>query len=425
MAENSDQLNERLKAVEAEAAYEDIQKFGSTATPEGWTPGVNWTGGEGELVTGRLTADELSNDPVPNVGNWDSHLLKYKLDPAKFEVVEDTVRYTAWDGWTRDAPGEDAYMTTLYSFRAVIKPKSKALVDKDLTEVYASIKALSSEKMKASRAKNEATFVISLADWQIGNTDGGGVETQLQAMLDLQTTLPQAVEDARAVGYNITEILVAGLGDLVEGCGDHYDTQTFTVEINRRDQIKLVRRGIRDVIKAVHPHAPKITVTAVGGNHGENRKNKKLYTNKADNDDVAVFEALAEGFAENKDFSNISWKLPLDHMAVSHQIGNQIISFTHGHIARYRTNAAQTMWSWWVEQAHGRHFAGVADSNILVAGHYHHLNVKKQEGRVLYICPSLTRVSEYFGDRTGIRSSTGTLTFVVADDVGTDLDRIV
>lgn len=421
----SEELNEALKAVEAEAAYEDIKKYGTTASPEGWSPGVNWTGTEGEIVTGPLKEIDVESGDQPAVGNWDTHLLKYKLDPAKFEVVEDTVRYTAWDGWTRDAPGEDAYMTILYSFRAVIRPKSKATIDKDWAEVFDSIKTTKSTAPRVGSKKNETTFVIALADWQVGNTDGGGVETQLAAIKDLTWKLPDAIADARSVGYNVTEILLAGMGDLIEGCGDHYDTQTFTVELNRRDQNKIVRRGIRDAIIAIHPHAPKITVTAVGGNHGENRKNKKLYTNKADNDDVAVFETIAEAFAMNPSFKNISWKLPVDHMAVSHQVGQQIVSFTHGHIAQTRGAAAQTMWQWWVNQAHGRHFQGVADSHVLVSGHWHHLNVKKQEGRVLYICPSLTKVSEYFGDRTGIRSSTGTLTFVMNDEVGTDLDRIV
>lgn len=420
---SSKELEQALKAVENQAVYDDINQ-GTTATPEGWKPGVNWTGREGEVVTSPLSEKELGKTDFPTVGNWDDHLRKYKLDPAKFEVAEDTVRYTAWDGWTRDTPDQAAYMTVLYSFRAVIKPKSLAAVDADWAEVYDSIKATKSQTPKKS-GKGEATFIINLADWQVGNTDGGGVEVQLAAIKNLAQSLPDRIADARAIGHNITEILVAGMGDLVEGCGDHYDTQTFTVELNRRDQTKIVRRGVRDVIMAVHPLAPKITVLAVGGNHGENRANKKMYTNKADNDDVAVFEALAEGFALNSDFRNISWKLPVDHMAISHQIGSQIVSFTHGHIASYRTTAANTLWKWWVDQAHGRHFAGVADSNVLVAGHFHHLNVKKQEGRVLYICPSLTRVSEYFGDRTGIRSSTGTLTFVVSDEVGTDLDRVV
>ena len=35
--------------------------------------------------------------------------------------------------------------------------------------------------------------------------------------------------------------------------------------------MKLVRRGLTDIIKAVAPLAKQVTVLTVGGNHGENR----------------------------------------------------------------------------------------------------------------------------------------------------------
>jgi UDP-2,3-diacylglucosamine pyrophosphatase LpxH len=64
----------------------------------------------------------------------------------------------------------------------------------------------------------------------------------------------------------------------------------------------------------------------------------------------------------------------------------------------------------------GRAYPGVADSNILLAGHYHHLNVKEQEGRAVIVCPSLTQVSEYWSDSAGTKTRAGTLTFVTAPD---------
>lgn len=65
----------------------------------------------------------------------------------------------------------------------------------------------------------------------------------------------------------------------------------------------------------------------------------------------------------------------------------------------------------------GRAYEGVADSTILVAGHYHHLNVLEQEGRMLFICPSLTDVNDFFADGTGYRSNPGVLVFELIEDV--------
>ena len=69
--------------------------------------------------------------------------------------------------------------------------------------------------------------------------------------------------------------------------------------------------------------------------------------------------------------------------------------------------------NWWQKQAMGRAHPGLADATILIAGHYHHLNVKEQEGRALFICPSLTTVGEYFQDDMGVKTQPGTLTLTV------------
>ena len=61
----------------------------------------------------------------------------------------------------------------------------------------------------------------------------------------------------------------------------------------------------------------------------------------------------------------------------------------------------------------GRAHKGVSDADLLITGHYHHLNVKEQEGRALIIAPSLTQVGEYFQDSMGVSTRPGTLNFTV------------
>jgi UDP-2,3-diacylglucosamine pyrophosphatase LpxH len=74
------------------------------------------------------------------------------------------------------------------------------------------------------------------------------------------------------------------------------------------------------------------------------------------------------------------------------------------------------MWNWWKDQTLGRAHPGVADADILIAGHYHHLNVKEQEGRAVFIAPSLVAVGEYFQDSYGVKTREGTLSMVIAPD---------
>ena len=70
----------------------------------------------------------------------------------------------------------------------------------------------------------------------------------------------------------------------------------------------------------------------------------------------------------------------------------------------------------------GREYEGVADAQILCSGHYHHTNLRSQQGRTLLIAPSLTAVGDWWANSTGMRTDPGTLTFVVDQAGWTDLE---
>ncbi|SVB65160.1 uncharacterized protein METZ01_LOCUS218014, partial [marine metagenome] len=384
-------LKDRLAAVQGEAELTDVTR--DKNMPPGWEPGVVWDGTEGTI-----TADPIDSDEP----NWDKMLLARGLNPEVYEIAEDVVRFSSWDG----ANGERKF-----SFRAAIrlkKPASHVLQE----DVYQSIRK--GKKVKHKPPSGDCHFVVALSDWQVGNRDGGGMEEQARKIANLVDLIPQRITDLRKMGYKIGHVVVAGMGDLAEGTCNFYPAQEFRIEADRRDQMKLVRRGLTDIIKAVAPVAKQVTVLTVGGNHGENRAKGKAFTTTGDNDDVAVFEPIAEAFQENKKaYGHIGWKIPLEQLSVSLTLAGHIVAFTHGHLSRPSQNAAQSIWTWWQKQAMGRAHPGVADANILITGHYHHLNVKEQEGRALFVCPSLTTVGEYFQDGNGVKTQPGTLTLTV------------
>lgn len=404
-------LSKRLAAIENESALEDAVK--KRKFPSGWEPGVIWDG-----VKGTVTTSTVYETPT----DWSGILSERGLDPNLYEVVGDSVRWTSYDGWKKDYPNGEAYSTICYSFKAEIRLKSPNRPNLD--EIYHSIKK--SKKSSKELPTGGATFVVALSDWQTGNRDGGGVQKQVEEIALLPEKLAKRVKDLRKTGVQIGHIVIAGLGDLVEGTCGHYPAQQFRIEVDRRDQMKLVRRGIRDIIIALAPLAEKVTITAVGGNHGENRGlNGKAFTTTGDNDDVAIFEQLAEAFQMNKEaFPNLSWRIPLERLTTSIEVNGKILAFTHGHLSKAGNNAAQAVWNWWKDQAHGRAHPGVADADILVVGHYHHFNAKEQEGRALFVCPSIVPVGEYFQDTYGVKTRAGTLTFCISDDGWTELSIV-
>ncbi len=405
MGKNSyEELRTRIETIGRD---HDLQPTKDKETPQGWEPGVKWNGKDGEL-----TSSTLFKPPT----DWDPILRERGLDPDYYEVDGDNIRWCSWDGWKRDENG-DTYSTICYSYKANIRLKKPLQQgeDKDLLALY----------RKAKKAKpvnptkdGESTFLIALSDWQIGNPDGGGTEAQVVALAGLSDLLKKRIKALRKAGVDIGTIAIVGLGDLFENCQGFYRHQEFTVELDMRSQERVIREAVFTLISDMTPLAPRIIVGAVGGNHGEHRAGGNRYnTTKADNSDVAIFEQVYDICRANPErYGHIDWRIPNGDLAIAMELSGHHVAFTHGHVAKSKGAAMNTMWSWWEKQAHGRFYPGVADADYLVCGHFHHFNVKEQLGRTIFIAPSLTDVSDYYGDSQGVSTSPGTLTFVLSPD---------
>ncbi len=374
--------------------------------PDGWKPGVTWNGRSGN-VTSSMMEEPLRDD-------WSAILLERGLDPEYYEVDGNTIKWCSYDGWKKDENGE-TYSALCYSYRADIRLK-KALVEAtdEALDVYGLYKEARKAKLPKTVYDGDSTFVVMLSDWQIGNPDGGGTEAQILSLAKLPALVERRVRQLRKGGVKIGTIALLGLGDLYENCDGFYRNQEFSVELDMRAQERVIREGVFRMVETVAKLAPKVIVAAIGGNHGEKRNGGSKYTTtKADNTDVSVFEQVYDMCSQNpKAFGHLDWRIPNDQLAISMKLSGQHVAITHGHIAKSRGSAMQTMWGWWEKQTLGRYYPGVADAEYLLVGHYHHLNVKEQLGRTIVIAPSLTDVNAYFGDSQGVSTSPGTATMV-------------
>lgn len=399
-------LRERLESLEGRAQIAETKK--QRNRPSGWEPGVVWDGEKGSITT-----DALFETP----NEWEEILSARGLDPELYEVVGDSIKWCSYDGWKRDAQGEDAYSAICYSFRADIRRRTNKRVD--LEGLYKEVrKAKPAKKVKTGNQ----TLLVALSDMQVGNGDYGGVEATVQALAELPDKIVQRLTDLRRTGNSIGTVCLAGLGDLIENTCGFYAAQPFRTELDLREQTKLVRRSIRDIVMAVAPHAESVKVVCVPGNHGEKRQDGKSITRVGDNLDVEVFEQVAEIISANPDaYGHVQWRIPSDEIAVAVELSGQLVAFTHGHQAKGGSESVRTMNGWWSKQSFGRAYPNVADASILVHGHFHHLTISEQAGRLLVGAPSLTRVGEYWADSTGEQTAAGTLTFAIAPDGWGDL----
>jgi predicted phosphodiesterase len=195
----------------------------------------------------------------------------------------------------------------------------------------------------------------------------------------------------------------------------HYPTQTFTVELDRRDQVKITRRLLLDSLMAWAPHFADITVAAVAGNHGENRGNGGQFTTIHDNDDLAIVEMVQEILAANPDtFGHVSFRYPTDALNLTIESAGWILGLTHGHIPRGGSTAEAKVKGWWAKQAAGKQPIG--DADVLVTGHYHHLQLSDWGGCMWIQAPAMDGGSEWWRLSAGEVSQPGMVTFAMYPD---------
>lgn len=371
--------------------------------PKGWEPGVTYDPASG---SGSIT---VQSDDEPDPAIWDHLIADWGLDPERCAIVPGSVQIRAWD-----ANVGDGNIRRLKYYRATIEARRPA-------ESRADVEALCAQVMKRKPRKpvtvdDPRAMVVSLSDWQVGKGDGDGSAGTVERLLEARDRLVERLKLLRRINRPVGTLYLVGLGDIVEGCSQHYASQTFTADLDRAQQNRLARRLILQYVDAVVDLVPRIVLGAVPGNHGENRQAGKAFTNVAtDNDDLTVFETVGEIMAANPDrYSHVSVMLAQDY-TMALDIDGVVVAFTHGHTARKSGHAAAVLEDWWRGQAMGRQT--VADADILVAGHRHHFVCSEATGRTFLQCPAMDPGSEWFTAATGQHSPSGMLTFCVSRDI--------
>lgn len=376
--------------------------------PKGWEPRVTLEEASGEAVSKIL--DGPTKDEVDLIEGWN-------LDPNVWEIEDGSLAVNRWQQ-------DDESDNWVYQYKARLRKRRSAL-NIDISEIYSVIDNFTPSKRYDIYGSD--CMVVALADWQIGKgpegSGGSGVEQTVLAIKQMITDVERRVEELRKIGRRIGTLYVVGMGDLIEQCTGNYSVQTFTVELNRRDQIKATLRLLVDALQRWAPLFDKVVVGAVGGNHGENRMNGKKYTDDADNDDVAVFESLALVLSQNSKYDNVSFVIPNEELYIVLDIAGTHVCFTHGHLSGGSGSfPQQKQWNWWKNQMGGQLPAG--DADVLVTAHFHHFSYIDHGPRAHIQCPAMDCGSKWFRDLAGKDSKRGTLTFVV-NETGVDDIKIL
>ena len=393
-----DALDNLLKTTEIAS----VQKTEPRQRQAEWTPGVTWMGDEGTITT-----PPVEGESHPD---WSGVLRMWGLDPEHFAVVE-PVLFNVWG----DTLG---ILNRQWKGKVVRKGRQETA---DIESLIAEIKKHKPRERK--EIEGGASLVVCASDWQVGKRDGDGLKGLVGRWLQAIDDVEFRLKELKKLGRPIDSITVLCLGDLVEGCDGHYDIQTFTVEVDRRDQVKIARRLLRDALIRWSRVVPSITVAAIGGNHGENRKNGKSFTTLGDNDDVALVESVAEIFQANPEaYGHIKFAIPTDELSLTLEIHGKIIGITHGHLARSGQGVEGKLRRWIADQTLGRQKIG--DCDILVTGHYHSFKLADWGGVKWLQAPALDGGSVWWRQSTGEIADVGVLTFLVSSQGVSDIQLL-
>lgn len=389
-------MRDDLHAITTDREAAPARRKPRPSYPLGWEPRVTVGSDSGEAVSATFTAE--NKDERDLLEGW-------LLDPDDWRIVPGTLLVNRWMGHPKD--GEDIW---LYQYKAkVVRRSSEKHADVD--ELFKLVKSHKPFK----KPTGDYAFVITPSDWQIGKGENGGTPATVERILNSFDEIEDRIKTLNKL-YGIGEIYVVGMGDLVEKCANNYANQAFTTDLNEREQARVARRLLLDLVKRVARYGEHIVISSVGGNHGENRNgSSKKFTDDGDNLDVGLFETVYEALGMNEEaYGHVHFYLPDDELCVALDIAGTNVAFTHGHLGKKGNNPQAKQFNWWMGQAFGNHEA--VDAEILVTAHYHHFAACEQYGRLWLQCPAQDGGSKWYTDSTGAHAKAGTLTFLVGPE---------
>lgn len=353
----------------------------------------------------------LERGPVLDASDWDGILRHFALDPAEFEIADDTVKMSSW----QQSKGlEDGTRSTvwLFSYSARFRRVTDRLPDADVEAHRARVQAWRlPRRTPGSGLGAPSTMAVGWADWQLGK--GGGAETA-QSVLDSFEQTATRIKELRKIGRNVASLALWNMGDPCEGCSEMYPSQASTVEMNRRRQLNLALDLWLAGIGALAPLFDDVQFGSVICNHGEwTRQGGRAITGDSDNIGGYLADTLRTVLAGRPEFAHVRWAIPHDEMSMFTDMSGVPVALTHGH--KMPTGSGKELeylrgQSIRLLREHGR------EPRLWFTAHRHHLNVHDFGPWTRIQLPALDRAgSKWFTDTSGHWSTPGTLTCLVGE----------
>jgi hypothetical protein len=349
--------------------------------------------------------DVTSTEPLKLASDWDAVFRKFNLDPAEFVIIDDTVRCSTWQQSARTKDG-DRDVVQLYAYKARFARKQVGAAD--VAELTRHLRSWKPEQRTAPSDGEPVTMFVGWADWQLGKGEGDGTKGTTQRVLDSFEKTAERIDKLQHEGVNIERLLIANMGDHTEAVTGHYTSQTYSVDLNQRDQLNLAIELNLTGIKTLAPLVQHTTYAACLCNHGQwQRLAGKQITDDADNSTGFIGDTLKTVCDLHPALAHLDWIIPRDEMITTGTFSGVDVAMGHGHKIGGNEETWLAKQSSWLQvtqdfrprlwfTAH-RHTADLQDF-----GPYHRIQ-----------CTTNDPGSKSFTDGTGKFSTRGTTTALI------------
>lgn len=382
--------------------------YGATRTRTAHPATANVLSGKADV--GADGGEFIDVQTEEEVTDWTHIFNRFNLDPSIFEIIDDTVRCGTWqqskaleDG-TRD-------IINLYSYRARFRRKPEGYVDaSDLIQHIRTWKPTASTPPGIGAP---LSYVIGLADFQIGKGEGDGTPGTLRRLEHALNNIDEHIQQLRHQGLNLEHLLLVNLGDHIENVAGSYASQTHTVDLNMRDQLKTALDVNMAWIKRLAPHFARTTYAACNCNHGQlsRGQGRDNVTDDADNATGLIGDTLQTVCALHPDLDHIKWVIPRGEMLTLTQASGVNIVAAHGHKISGKEEDWLARQSQYLTQA--KRFI----PDIWFTAHKHHADIKDYGPYSRIQATTVDPGSKYYLDQTGMYSRPGVTVFVAGESL--------
>lgn len=342
--------------------------------------------------------------------DWTHIFERFRLDPDKFLIENNSVRMSMWQQSRRTDDG-DRDVVDLYSYRARFRRRTE-MDDLDLPALYAAVQGVEAPTVTGG----ERATVVVWADPQIGKTGSRGATKDLLR----RSFLKRAALDRLLAHRAPSHAVLLDAGDGIEGF-ESGGNPMFLNDLSLSAQLDLYGTEMMEWIKTLHKHAP-VKVAGVPSNHAAWRNGKQNLGKPGD--DLGLFmHKQVRKVAEAADLA-VEWVTPnVWDESVAVDVHGTIIGLVHGN----QFGPGQAI-AWWEKQAFGAQ--AVASADLLVTGHYHAFgagvagrNPSTGRQRWWLGAPTLDNASDWYRNVQGRDSDPGVLVFDITPD-GFDLSSL-